>query len=48
MLHRYKDRIFVVSDDFGSGISSTVVRKKLKDNMSVKYIVVDEVVDYIR
>jgi len=47
ILSRFKDNIYVVVPPVENNISSTLIRKNLAENKSVKYIVHDAVIDYI-
>ena len=48
MLYRHRENILTCISDMGTDVSSTKVRLAIRRGKSVKYIVVDEVIEYIR
>lgn len=47
LLNKYRDRIYLVADAMENSISSSAVRKLISESRSVKYIVPDEVIEYL-
>lgn len=47
ILARHRDNIFIVKPPISNNISSTLVRRSLSQQMSIKYVVPDEVIKYI-
>ena len=48
ILNEYKHRILMVRDPFINNISSSLVRKCVEEGTSVKYVVPDAVLGYIK
>ena len=48
LLYRYRENILTCISDMGTDISSTKVRLAVRRGKSVRYIVADEVIEYIR
>lgn len=47
ILYNNKSTIYIVKQDIDNNISSTHVRTNIRKNLSVKYLVSDDVIDYI-
>lgn len=48
LLYRHRENILTCISDMGTDVSSTKVRLAIRRGKSVRYIVVDEVIEYIR
>lgn len=48
LLKKHKDSIITINEDIRSNYSSTYVRKLLQENKSIRYLVPDEVYQYIK
>ncbi|CAD7704915.1 unnamed protein product [Ostreobium quekettii] len=47
-LRRFRDRVILVKEPFDNSVSSSTVRQELRRGHSVKYIVSDAVIEYIK
>ena len=47
-LSRHRENLIIANDNIIVNISSTFVRRKIKEGKSVRYIVSDDVYDYIK
>jgi nicotinate (nicotinamide) nucleotide adenylyltransferase len=48
MFRKYKDQIYIVPQRISNTISSTQIRYNIQNNLSVKYLLPDPVLEYIR
>lgn len=48
LLHQYRDNVIVVQDPVPNEVSSSAVRRELKEQRSVKYLIDPGVEEYIR
>jgi nicotinamide mononucleotide adenylyltransferase len=48
ILYKHKERIHLVAQWVSNDISSTKIRQALRRNLSIRYLIPDVVIDYIR